>query len=647
MKSMDSTEQKSDQPRAGFQVFQLPQRRRLIFCLLLALATLALYNPVTRAPFLNYDDPIYITDNPQVRTGLNWNTMIWSFRTPQALDWHPITWLSYLLDSQMFGMNPAGYHITNVLLHAANAVLLFLILESATGFAWRSLAVAALFALHPINVESVAWISERKNVLSMLFFLVALAAYGWYARRPGVGRYLAVTLAYVLSLMSKAQAITFPFALLLLDYWPLCRMGHSVASPEEVGSDRALGDAHGSSFIGPLFGRLWSWNPIWEKVPWLMLSALSAVVTRRTGATGFSYLAETDSTFPLWIRLGNAAIAYVKYLGKAFWPANLALVYPHPGRAISIRAAAVSTFAIIAVSALAVIFRQRRPFFVGWFWFLGTLVPMIGVVVQIGGHSMADRYAYIPLLGIFVMICWGAAELIRRWHVPTVMYAAATAVILLALGTALHRQVSFWNDNVTLWTHTLEITKENFTAEEDLGMALISEGRAEEALPHLQRAQFLRPGDPLATINLATYQQMLGHYQAALDGYATVIQSGMAAPSLLATARANSGYAHLSLRQYDSAKQDFEAALREQPVNSAAYRGLGLLAQRAGDIAQAAEDYERSVELQPSPVGYLLLGHALEIGRQPEAARAAQLQAARMTQDLNDDIAVVRQLLAN
>jgi len=647
MKSMDSTEQKSDQPRAGFQVFQLPQRRRLIFCLLLALATLALYNPVTRAPFLNYDDPIYITDNPQVRTGLNWNTVIWSFRTPQALDWHPITWLSYLLDSQMFGMNPAGYHITNVLLHAANAVLLFLILESATGFAWRSLAVAALFALHPINVESVAWISERKNVLSMLFFLVALAAYGWYARRPGVGRYLAVTLAYVLSLMSKAQAITFPFALLLLDYWPLCRMGQSVASPEEVGSDRALGDAHGSSFIGPLFGRLWSWNPIWEKVPWLMLSALSAVVTRRTGATGFSYLAETDSTFPLWIRLGNAAIAYVKYLGKAFWPANLALVYPHPGRAISIRAAAVSTFAIIAVSALVVIFRQRRPFFVGWFWFLGTLVPMIGVVVQIGAHSMADRYAYIPLLGIFVMICWGAAELIRRWHVPTVMYAAATAVILLALGTALHRQVSFWNDNVTLWTHTLEITKENFTAEEDLGMALISEGRAEEALPHLQRAQFLRPGDPLATINLATYQQMLGHYQAALDGYATVIQSGMAAPSLLATARANSGYAHLSLRQYDSAKQDFEAALREQPVNSAAYRGLGLLAQRAGDIAQAAEDYERSVELQPSPVGYLLLGHALEIGRQPEAARAAQLQAARMTQDLNDDIAVVRQLLAN
>ncbi len=199
----------------------------MILCLLLALATLALYNPVTRAPFLNYDDPVYVTDNAQVRAGLTWNTIVWAFRTPKDLDWHPITWLSYGLDSQMFGLNPAGYHLTNVVIHTANVVLLFLILEAGTGLAWRSLAVAALFALHPINVESVAWIAERKNVLSMFFFLIALAAYGWYARRPGIGRYLAVTLAYVLSLMSKGQAITFPFALLLLDYWPLNRFGQS------------------------------------------------------------------------------------------------------------------------------------------------------------------------------------------------------------------------------------------------------------------------------------------------------------------------------------------------------------------------------------------------------------------------------------
>jgi tetratricopeptide (TPR) repeat protein len=550
-----------------------------------------------------------------------------------------MSWLSYALDSQIFGMNPAAYHTTNVLFHAANVVLLFLLLESATGLAWRSLAVAALFALAPINVESVAWIAERKNVLSMFFFLVALAAYGWYARRPGIGRYLAVTLAYVLSLMSKGQGVTFPFALLLLDYWPLRRMG----AAEEVGGDLAVAPARSASFV----------SLILEKVPWIALSAVSAVITMNTGGTAFSYVMLTDATvlrFPLWVRLGTAAIGYVKYLGKAFWPVNLALVYPHPGFATSIPAVVASALVIINITALAVIFRQRRAFFgpaffVGWFWYLGTMVPMIGVV-QIGAHAMADRYAYIPLLGIFVIVSWGAADLVKRWRVPIAVSAAGVAAILLTTGFALHRQVSFWGDNVTLWTHTLEVTGDNFPAEENLAMALIAQGRTGEALPHLQRAHLLLPRDPLATLNLATYQQMLGNYRAALDGYATVVPS-TAAPSLLARARANSGYAHLSLKEYDNAKQDFEAALNAQPANSVAYRGLGLVAQRAGNIAQATQDYERAVELQPTPVDYLLLGHALEIGGQPEAARAAQAEAVRMTRDLNDDIATVRQLLAN
>jgi len=634
---MDSTEQQPGQHSAGAYIFHVPKKRRLIPCLLLALATLALYNPVTRAPFLNFDDQVYVTDNPQVRAGLTWNTVLWAFRTPKAFDWHPLTWLSYALDCQMFGLNPEGYHTTNVLLHAANAMLLFLILESATGLAWRSLGVAALFALHPINVESVAWISERKTVLSMFFFLLALAAYGWYTRRPGVGRYLAVTLAYALGLMSKAQVITFPFALLLLDYWPLRRLAQRVAPPEEVGGELAVVPA-GLSF----------WKLIWEKAPWFALSAVSAVITMKTGGAAFNYMVETDVTrakFPLWVRLATAAIAYVKYLGKAFWPANLALVYPHPGFATSIPAAILAAFALVAITAIVVIFRQHRPLFVGWFWFLGTLVPMTGLV-PIGVQAMADRYAYIPLLGIFVILCWGAADLIKRWHVPTAVAAAGTAAILLALGFALHRQVSFWSDNVTLWAHTLQITDANFTAEDNLATALITQGRVEEALPHLLRARWLRPDDPLSALNIATYLQMHGKYQAALDGYTTVVQLTKT-PSLLATARANSGYAHYSLKQYGNAQRDFEAALKEQPANSSAYRGLGLLAQRAGDIARAAKDYERSVELQSSPVGYLLLAQALEIGGQAEAARAAQSQAARMTQDLNDDIAVVRQLLAN
>src|ERR1039457_4474463 len=599
---MDSAEQKSGQPLIESYFFRSPEKRRLIFCLLLALATIALYNSVTRAPFLNFDDQVYVTDNPQVRAGLTWNTVVWAFRTPKAFDWHPITWLSYALDWQIFGLDPAGYHTINILLHAANAVLLFLLLEGATGLAWRSLAVAALFALHPINVESVAWISERKTVLSMLFFLLALAAYGWYTRRPGVGRYLVVTLAYVLGLMSKAQVITFPFALLLLDYWPLGRLAPHPARPHEVGGEPAVAAA------GPSF-----WKLIGEKVPWFALSAVGAVITLKTGGAAFNYMVLTDLTrskLSLGLRLGNAALSYVKYLGKAFWPVNLAIVYPHLGPGISIPGAVLSAFAIIAVSILALIFRRRRPFLVGWFWFLGTLVPMIGLV-DIGVHAMADRYAYIPLLGI-----------------------------------ALHRQASFWSDNVTLWTHTLEITEANFTAEDNLAGALITQGRVEEALPHLLRARALRPDDPQSALNVATYLQTHGKYQAALDGYATVVQLTKA-PPLLATARANSGYAHYSLKQYGDAQRDFEAAVKEQPGNSSAYRGLGLLAQRAGDIAQATKDYERSAELQPSPVGYLLLAQALEIGGQAEAARAAQSRAARMTRDLDDDIAVVRQLLAN
>jgi tetratricopeptide (TPR) repeat protein len=270
---------------------------------------------------------------------------------------------------------------------------------------------------------------------------------------------------------------------------------------------------------------------------------------------------------------------------------------------------------------------------------------MIGLV-SIGAHSMADRYAYIPLLGIFIIVCWGAAELIKLWHVPMVVSAVGAVVILLALGFALHRQVGYWSDNVTLWTHTSEITDRNFTTEDNLATALIAEGRIEDAVPHLRMARYLRPDDPLCRLNIATYEQMHGNYQAAIEGYATVLQLTRT-NSLLATARANGGYAHYSLKQYDGAKQDFQAALKHQPENSAAYRGLGLLEQRTGNIKQATRDYERAVELQPSPVGFLFLAQSLEIDGQAEAAREAESRAARMTRDLSDDIATVRQMLAN
>ncbi len=586
-------------------------QRKLILCLLLVLATLALYNPVTRAPFLNFDDVVYVTDNPQVRAGFTWNTFVWAFHTSDADNWHPITWLSHAFDCQIFGLNPAGPHTVNVLLHAANVVLLLLILAGATGLAWRSFTVAALFALHPINVESVAWIAERKDVLSMFFFLLALVAYGWYARRPGVERYLVVTAAFVLGLMTKPQVITFPFALLLLDYWPLGR-----------------------------FERWSFWKLIWEKLPWIALSAASAVITLKV---------QTDATqvkLPLSIHLGNAAISYVKYLQKAFWPVDLAPIYPHPELSINHAAVAVSTFLIFGLTIVAVIFRRRFPCgFVGWFWFLGTMVPMIGLV-QVGVQAMADRYAYIPLLGIFVIVCWGGVELINFLHLPRAAPAVCAAAIFITLGFALHRQVSFWSDNVTLWTHTLAITEGNYIAEDSLATALIAQGRMEDAMPHLLRARSLRPNDPMATLNIASYEQIHGNYQAALAGYAQVAQFTKI-PYLVAMARLNSGYAHWSLKQYDSARQDFEATLKEQPGNSMAYRGLGLVAQRAGDLGLATTDYERSVELQASPVGYLLLAQALEMGGQTDAARAAQSHAARISSDLTGDVATVTALLAH
>src|ERR1039457_1977601 len=402
--------------------------------------------------------------------------------------------------------------MVNVLLHAASAMLLFLMLANVTGMLWRSLMVAALFALHPINVESVAWIAERKNVLSMLFFLLALAAYGWYARRPEVRRYLLVTVLYALGLMTKPQVITFPFALLLLDYWPLQR----IAADDAPAGERGI------------------LSLLWEKIPWFALSAASALITMKAQSPA------RHEELPLWEHMANAALAYAKYVGKTFWPVNLAPLYPHPGGSVGIPAAALSALGILAVTVLVVIFRKRRYLFVGWFWFLGTMVPMIGLV-QVGVQSMADRYAYIPLLGIFVILCWGAADLMRLWRIPTATPVAASAAIVLALGFALHRQVNFWTDNFALWRHTLDITERNFIAEDNAATALLAPGRIDDAIPYFRRAQAIRPADPISALNIASYEQQHGNYQDAIDQYQRVFQLTTNS-SLLALAHATRGY---------------------------------------------------------------------------------------------------------
>ena len=617
---MPSTNQEQNDHQAEPSLRRSPAKQRLILSLLLVLATLALYNPVTHAPFLNLDDDLYVTENPDVRAGLTWHSVAWAFRTTNNTNWHPITWLSHELDCQVFGLNPAGPHMVNVLLHAASAMLLFLMLANVTGMLWRSLMVAALFALHPINVESVAWIAERKNVLSMLFFLLALAAYGWYARRPEVRRYLLVTVLYALGLMTKPQVITFPFALLLLDYWPLQR----IAADDAPAGERSI------------------LSLLWEKIPWFALSAASALITMKAQSPA------RHEELPLWEHLANAALAYAKYVGKTFWPANLAPLYPHPGGSVGIPAAALSALGILAVTVLVVIFRKRRYLFVGWFWFLGTMVPMIGLV-QVGVQSMADRYAYIPLLGIFVIVCWGVPDLLQSWPLPRAsaetrlassqsvaspsVVAVLSAVVLLGLGFTLHRQVSFWTDNLTLWRHTLDITERNFIAEDNVGTALLVKGRTDEAIQYFRRAQAVRPADPVSALNIASYEQQHGNYQPALEGYQRVLQL-TTSPGLVALAHANRGYVWYELKQYDRAQQDFEAALKQQPQNAAAYQGLGLVAQRSGDWVEAARNIERAIEIQPTPMAYRLLAQVIESAGKQDAADAARAQAERMTSDL-------------
>src|SRR5580700_2039259 len=357
--------------------------------MLLAAVTIALYIPVTRHSFIVLDDRDYVTANFHIHGGLSWNTVKWAFTSTAAANWHPLTWLSHALDYQLFALNPAGHHLDSVLIHALNAVLLFLLLAWGTKRVGPSLLVAALFALHPINVESVAWVAERKNVLSTLFFFAAIAAYVWYAQKPDWRHYLLVAALFAAGLMAKPMVITLPFVLLLLDYWPL---GRTAGSPSSVVRVPQLA-----------LPKL-----ILEKVPLLFLSGLSAIITVR--AQGSAQAVRTLHQFSFAIRIENAIVAYGLYLWKMLWPARLAPLYPHPESTLPVWQVSLSALVLVSVTVLVVVLRSRRYLLVGWFWFLGTLIPVIGLV-QVGDAAMADRYAYIPLVGIFVMIAFGVADL--------------------------------------------------------------------------------------------------------------------------------------------------------------------------------------------------------------------------------------------
>jgi len=540
-------------------------------------------------PFTNYDDPSYVSENPHVKTGLAWSTFKWAFSSMEASNWHPVTWLSHAADYQLFGLDPSGHHWSNVLIHSLNAVLLFLLLQKATGAKWQSLMVAALFALHPLNVESVAWISERKNVLSTFLLLLTLAAYGWYAQRPSGKRYGVVVACFALGLMAKPMLVTLPLLLLLIDYWPL-----------ERGAERPP-DAQLGRFQSASLRQL-----LLEKLPLVAMSVASAALTI---AAQHSSLASSER-FPFPLRLENALLSYVLYLKKAVWPSGLALFYPHPE---NIPAWQWIGAALLLLTISAVAWRQSRskPWLaVGWCWFLLTLVPVLGIV-QVGAQSMADRYAYVPLIGVFAAIVWW----VRFPPRPILEFSIATA-ILVALSLVTWRQIGYWRSNVELWSHTLAVTGENLIAEDKLGSALQGAGRQDAAIIHFANALRLDPRDPLANFSVGADLQWHGHLAEAIPHYQTAIRESKDA-RLRADSYQNLATDYMQMGNEKQARDNFLQALNANPFLISAFAGLGELA------GEPARTVSQAVLENPTPEGYGELARAFQqTGRIQEAELA-------------------------
>lgn len=613
-------------PLKSSGLFSSPGRRTLVLSLALVLLTILVYWPVGKTAFINFDDNHYITENGHVKAGLSWNTVKWAFVTYDAANWHPLTWLSHALDCQMFGLNPAGHHFIGVLLHALNVVLLFLVLKSLTGFTWRSLIVATIFAVHPLNVESVAWAAERKTLLSMMFFLLAVWAYCSYLRKPSLSRYLGVAGLFVLALMSKPQVITFPVLLLLLDYWPLGRTRFFTAAPNSA----AL----------PAKSGLWL---LTEKLPLLALSAASAVITLRAQSAG--HAVRTVVEYSLGSRIENAIVSYAWYVRDVFLPRHLAPIYPHPAGLIETWKAVLATTILIALSALSIIGRKRAPYLLfGWLWFLGAMVPMIGLI-QVGVQARADRYMYVALIGILSATISGVAELFARHKVSPAWAGALFGLVMAALSIAAFNQIGHWQNSETLWNYTIAVTRNNFLAEDNLAQELAHQGRTQEAMVHFQNTLRLYDWGPSDLIMFGVYEQRHGYTSDSIKQYERALKNTTDA-NTRAIELSNMGSAYMDLKDVEHARESFDQALQSDPNNVSALIGTGLIAQKSGNLELAIRQYRKAVTIKPSDLGYALLGRAFEqSGRASDATRAYD-QAQKLSPDMDNTRSAVNHLLA-
>lgn len=585
----------------------------VFFCLILAVGTWAIYSPVAHHPFIDFDDQYYVTQNRHIRDGLNWQTFLWSFNAGYAQNWHPLTWLSHALDCQLYGLNPAGHHLTNVFFHALNVVILFLLLLRATGAMWRSLLVAALFAFHPLNVESVAWVAERKNVLSMLFFLLALGAYGWYARSPKFSRYFVLVVLFALGLAAKPMVITLPFVLLLLDFWPLERIKEWPTRLVPNRKERGMtGASRRNAEPKLMFAQASMVRLIQEKLPLLALcvgSAVLTVIAQRTVSM------RSLERFPMDVRLETATYAYAMYVWKTFVPLRLAAFYPYSRQGFAMWKIGLAGLFLTVTSLL--VWRQRfarRYLITGWLWYLGTLVPVIGLV-QVGDQSMADRYAYIPVLGIFVIVVWGAADWADRVSISLQFRSAVAMIVLAVLSFVTWRQIGYWRSEYDLWSHDLEVTPDNSLAISNLGDAYTKMGRDDEALPLLEKSAQLLSWDPVRHANLAVGLVNVDRLQDAIPEYEKAI-SLTSAPDMQSHLYDSLAAVYDALEDYPKVRESYEQALRVNPQSGASmiqwltqsvaaqpsaprYVQLGILLQESGKQSEARAAYEQALKLDP------------------------------------------------
>jgi tetratricopeptide (TPR) repeat protein len=533
-------------------------------CACLVVLTWIVFGQTLQHDFVNYDDPRYVYQNTKVTSGLNIGSIAWAFSHIHAENWHPLTTITHMLDCQLYGLKAGWHHFSNVLLHAIASVLLFFALQRMTDALWRSAFVAAVFAIHPLHVESVAWVAERKDVLSGVFFMLTLLAYVHYARAPSTWRYLIVAFVFALGLLSKPMLVTAPFLLLLLDYWPLNRIRGKTSN------------------IGRQLFRL-----ILEKIPLIALSAMSSTVTflAQRGALGWT------EQLPMLARINNAIVTYIVYMRQMFWPAKLAAFYPHPESRLPSWEIGLALAVLIGLTAAAILVRRKAPYFItGWLWYLGMLVPVIGLV-QVGWQGHADRYTYLPQIGLYIAGTWAVADLSSLWRHQRILLAAAALLVIAALSWGAWIQTSYWRDSETLFTHALAVTKSNDVAENNLGIIFLEKGKLDEAISRLQAAIDLRPENGPAHNNLAKALLQKGELAQAMVHYRKFLEiepQNVEARNILGTALIQQGHVREAVEQW-------EDALASQPENGNAANNLAWVFATCPD--DSIRNGRRAVEL--------------------------------------------------